>query len=207
MRYVTITLCVSFFILCYLVWRAVSRSNRLHRESKQNFLERESEANSVRKADISTLSYVEIPLAELPVSVLTQNGHPNYADALQRLACKKILNLSMYTNTDLKMMYGPANLDTLSACDEAFTELIQLLQTIADTLVTDGQPDAAEAFLRYAISIGSDLTTSYTLLATLYANRQNTAGLETLLSQAETITSLSGNTIRNKLHSIKSQIK
>ena len=113
----------------------------------------------------------------------------------------------MYTNTDLKMMYGPANLDTLSACDDAYADLILLLNKIGKTLLEANDVSSAEQCLSYAVSIGSDITASYTMLATIYADKHDTDHLDELIRKAESITSLSGKTIQIKLHSIKSGLK
>ena len=56
-------------------------------------------------------------------------------------------------------------------------------------------------------SIGSDITASYTMLATIYADKHDTDHLDELIRKAESITSLSGKTIQIKLHSIKSGLK
>jgi hypothetical protein len=138
---------------------------------------------------------------------LIHSPHAVLADELYALAGKKILNLSMYTNTDLKMTYGPANLDTLSACDDAYADLILLLNKIGKTLLEANDVSSAEQFLSYAVSIGSDITASYTMLATIYANKHDTDHLDELIRKAESITSLSGKTIQIKLHSIKSGLK
>lgn len=207
MHYITIIICCSFLALCFVVSRNVSRFKKTHGQSRESLLERESETNSVRKADISALPYIEIPLDTLPVDALSACGHFRLADELHALAGKKILNLSMYTNTDLKMMYGPANLDTLSACDDAYADLILLLNKIGKTLLEANDASSAEQFLSYAVSIGSDITASYTMLATIYADRHDKNQLNELIQKAETITSLSGRTIQIKLHSIKSGLK
>ena len=110
MHYITIIICCSFLALCYVVSRNVSRFKKTHGQSHEEFLEQESRANSVRKADISALPYVEIPLDELPLDALSACGYSALAEELRALASVKILNLSMYTNTELKLMYGPAPL-------------------------------------------------------------------------------------------------
>lgn len=207
MHYITIIICSSFLALCFTVTRSVSRFKKTHGQSRENLFERESEANSVRKADISSLPYIEIPLNALPVDALSAYGHAELANELRTLAQKKILNLSMYTNTDLKMMYGPANLDTLSACDDAYADLILLLNRIGQTLIDADATADAEQFLTYAVSIGSDISTSYTMLAAIYADAHDMAHLDELIHKAESITSLSGKTIQIKLHSIKSELK
>ena len=207
MHYITIIICCSFLALCYVVSRNVSRFKKTHGQSHEEFLEQESRANSVRKADISALPYVEIPLDELPLDALSACGYSALAEELRALASVKILNLSMYTNTELKLMYGPANLTALSDCDDAYTSLIMLLNKIGASLLEADRPDDAEKFLSFAISIGSDITTSYTMLATLYAKKHDINRIDWLIGNADSLTSLSGKTIQSNLRSIKSELK
>lgn len=207
MHYITIIICCSFLALCYVVSRNVSRFKKTHGQSHEEFLEQESRANSVRKADISALPYVEIPLDELPLDALSACGYSALAEELRALASVKILNLSMYTNTELKLMYGPANLTALSDCDDAYTSLIMLLNKIGASLLEADRPDDAEKFLSFAISIGSDITTSYTMLATLYAKKHDINRIDWLIGNADSLTSLSGKTIQSNLHSIRSGLK
>lgn len=207
MHYITIIICCSFLALCYVVSRNVSRFKKTHGQSHEEFLEQESKANSVRKADITALPYVEIPLDELPLDALSACGYSTLAEELRALASVKILNLSMYTNTELKLMYGPANLTALSDCDDAYTSLIMLLNKIGASLLEADRPDDAEKFLSFAISIGSDITTSYTMLATLYAKKHDINCIDRLIGNADSLTSLSGKTIQSNLRSIKSGLK
>lgn len=207
MHYITIIICCSFLALCYVVSRNVSRFKKTHGQSHEEFLEQESRANSVRKADITALPYVEIPLDELPLDALSACGYSALAEELRALASVKILNLSMYTNTELKLMYGPANLTALSDCDDAYTSLIMLLNKIGASLLEADRPDDAEKFLSFAISIGSDITTSYTMLATLYAKKHDINRIDRLIGNADSLTSLSGKTIQSNLHSIRSGLK
>lgn len=207
MHYITIIICCSFLALCYIVSRNVSRFKKSHGQSHEEFLEQESRANSVRKADISALPYVEIPLNELPLDALSTCGCSALAEELRALASVKILNLSMYTNTELKLMYGPANLTALSDCDDAYTSLIMLLNKIGASLLEADRPDDAEKFLSFAVSIGSDITTSYTMLATLYAKKHDINRIDRLIGNADSLTSLSGKTIQSNLRSIRSGLK
>lgn len=207
MHYITIIICCSFLALCFVVSRNVSRFKKTHGQSHEEFLEQESRANSVRKADITALPYVEIPLDELPLDALSACGYSALAEELRALASVKILNLSMYTNTELKLMYGPANLTALSDCDDAYTSLIMLLNKIGASLLEADRPDDAEKFLSFAISIGSDITTSYTMLATLYAKKHDINRIDRLIGNADSLTSLSGKTIQSNLRSIRSGLK
>lgn len=96
MHYITIIICCSFLALCFVVSRNVSRFKKTHGQSRESLLERESEANSVRKADISTLPYIEIPLDTLPVDALSACGHFRLADELHALAGKNLKSLYVY---------------------------------------------------------------------------------------------------------------
>ncbi|MGN0368140.1 MAG: hypothetical protein ACI4EK_05095 [Wujia sp.] len=207
MEYTGLIIVFCILSLCFIVMRTVANDNRAMTRRTREFYEREQKANSVRRADISTLPYIEIPLDELPVDALAKTSKPESKQKLLALSKQKILNLSMYTNTDLKMMYGPANLETLSACDEHYLQLIHLLQAIGETLLEAGERDAAESFLAYAISIGSDLSNTYVALGQIYADTKNDAKFHDLLQASKNLTSLSAKSIQTKLNSIKSSMK
>ncbi|MCM1172390.1 MAG: hypothetical protein NC393_09720 [Clostridium sp.] len=187
---------------CFLIMRANTVSNRKRTQEQQDFWSRENEANSVRRKDISTLDYVQIPIQTLPVATLDTLGMSKYSKELTRLANEKIINLSSYTNTDLKLMYGPANLNDLTKYDLNYTALIRLLDNIGKDLISAGHEADAVTFLAYAVSIGSDITTTYTALGTIYHAKNETEQLKQLISSAEKITSLSGAKIVSKLKAL-----
>lgn len=200
---------IVFILLGFLfvVWRSASNNNKNLDKARKAFLEREEQANSVRRADISSLPYVQIPLDSLPLDTACEIGEQSCADRLKELSKKKILNLSMYTNTDLKMMYGPANLDELTECDNNFTSLITLLNKLGESMTDAGKTDAAKSILAYAVSVGSDITATYVRLGEIYAAGGESTLLDGLIQKAESITSLSAPTIITKLNSIKSGLK
>ena len=82
-----------------------------------------------------------------------------------------------------------------------------LLNKIGASLLAADRPDDAEKFLSFAISIGSDITTSYTMLATLYAKKHDINHIDRLIGNADSLTSLSGKTIQSNLRSIRSGLK
>ena len=184
---------------CFLIMRANTISNRQRTQETQDFWSRENEANSVRRKDISTLNYVQIPIQTLPVNELDTFGMSKYSKELARLANEKIINLSSYTNTDLKLMYGPANLNDLTKYDLNYTALIRLLDNIGKDLISSGNEDTAVVFLEYAVSIGSDITSTYTALGTIYHSKKEPEKLNRLIGTAEKLTSLSGAGIVSKL--------
>lgn len=91
------------------------------------------------------------------------------ADKILALTDKKIVNFSGITNTDLKMEYGAANLPILTEYDQNFTALVQGLDSWAAHLIERNKVREARQLLEFAIEAGSDIKSTYTMLASIYA--------------------------------------
>ncbi|MBR3599397.1 MAG: hypothetical protein IKL53_05895 [Lachnospiraceae bacterium] len=205
---------INMFLILFIIWAAIFiargsyRSNQARAKATKNFWERESQANLVRKADISGLDYLSLDLSVLPMSDAAQLPNLKYAlRDLKSLTDCKIINLSMYSNTDLKSMYGPANLQELTEYDYNYTKLIRSLNTIGKELYNSGNPSAAKEFLSYALSIGSDISETFTLLATIYVEAGHPQDINLLLKLADGLKTINKDSIINKLNNIKSNVK
>lgn len=207
MRYITLILIFLSFSAAYFIARANQRTSRKLTQDKQKFWNRESESNFVRRADISNLEYLKPDFDKLPLDTAKELGLSDIVSNLEKLSDKKIINLSQYTNTDLKMMYGPANLDSLSEYDNNYTVLIRTLNTLGDALYEKGDPENAKCIYEYAISIGSDISNTYVKLGTIYYESNDIAALNLLIDRADKLTSLSASLITTKLNNIKSDDK
>ena len=103
--------------------------------------------------------------------------NPETKEILSRflfLENQKIVNLSYLTNTDLKYKYGVANLNLLTEYDTNYSELITLLQNYGNMLLESGFEEQALTVLEYSISIGSDISKTYTTCAAIYQNHNQT---------------------------------
>lgn len=194
----------SVMILCYVISRTNAYQKNKSEKERQAFWNREREANSTRKKDISSLDYINVDIESFPVKNLEAIDSSLY-DELKELSAKKIINLSQYTNTDLKLMYGVANLNLLTQYDENYTRLIVLLNKIGKALYD--YPEDVKAFLEYSVSIGSDIRQTYEMLANIYMDKKDEKAFDRLLESAEKLSSLSKSTIITNLHNIKSQTK
>ena len=139
--------------------------------------------------DISGLPYITIPLADFPMGIYDNPELKKYEETLQSLAGQKILNLGGKTNTDLKLEYGVANLETLSACDENYTTLCRTIYEYAECLKKLGHDAEAVRVLEYGISCGSDHSGNYRMLADYYLNARDSAALDRLLASARALES------------------
>ncbi|MBQ8914030.1 MAG: hypothetical protein IJ054_08320 [Lachnospiraceae bacterium] len=203
MGYVNYIIICATLLIGFAAFRAIAYQNKKAKRSLAEFWNRESEANSVRRADISNLDYITLSFDKLPINEVKNAGFSDIYDELIRLSEKKFINLSEYTNTDLKMMYGPANLEALSEYDNNYSQLIRLLNKLSKEFIKIDKTDAAKKVLCYSIEIGSDLSTDYEMLGKIYLDSKDTAGFKKLEEKAADINSLSKNLIISKLDNVK----
>ncbi len=203
---------INWFLIVFLFWgvfavaRGIARSKRISEKNTRDFWDAEAKANAVRKADISNLAYLALDLSLLPMDALIPSLS-HRAKELQKLATEKIINLSMYTNTELKLMYGPANLEALSYYDGNYLHLIRLLNSIGKELIELGNASAATEFLSYSLSIGSDISETFTLLAGIYKSKGRDNDIDLLIQVAERLETINKPAIINKLNNIKTNAK
>lgn len=166
-----------FFIssVVFVLFLAMKRrkQTRLQENTNEAFLERERQANATRKKDISNLNYLPYTADALLLDEDPDEELSQYVKILKDLSGRKMLNLSMYSNTDLKLMYGPANLNELSECDNNYHLLSDTLLNYAERENTLQRYEAAISILEYAMSLRIDSSRIYLMLARLY-DEQNT---------------------------------
>lgn len=193
-------------IIGLLVMYEVRKSNSAKQASKDDFWSREARANTVRRKDISYLNYIEIPYDKLPFKETEDDELLEYHNTINKLKDKKILNLSEYSNTDLKEKYGVANLTVLSEYDDNFARLVNTLTKWGARLIDMDCPEDATTVLEYSICIGSDISRGYVLLADLYRKNNEVAKLDSLIEKANTLNSLMKPSLLNKLAEIRSYL-
>lgn len=187
---------IIFALLCLVLMHRLRYVRRKEKQGSEKFWERETQADHVRKQDISDLDYIYIPIELLPFGVDSTPDVTELEDTVRRLDNTKILNLNQYTNTDLKLQYGAANLPFLSECDDRYTVLIRTLYQWACLLMEHGHMDEAITIARYSVDIGADLSGIYYMLTDYYNLENDRSGLETLLEQAQSLTGLTAGQIR-----------
>jgi hypothetical protein len=187
------------------------------KQTSEEFWQREQQANFARRTDISSLPYISVP-EELPrllkeaaqsissdLSEDTPGELPDTAELLELqadlsdLSQSSILNLTGLSNTDLKLRYGAANLDTLTRCDENFTRLCRVLNRAGCLLAKHHKEPEAIRLLSYAVSCGSDVQSSYLLLAQLYRKAGNMDGLHQLSESVSQFDSLRQDSLKAEL--------
>lgn len=181
---------VIFALFCGWSCYEAKKHTRLEQKKEDEFWEREREANSVRRKPIDHLDYIKIP-KELPVNLLKDNIEmPNILKTVESLRNDKILNLTGYSNTDLKLEYGAPNLTELSRYDSNFTALVTTFQKWADLLLNEDYEKEAVELMEYIVSIGGDIGKTYRLLGKYYLRNSMEDKFDELLKSADSLRSL-----------------
>lgn len=189
-----------FAILCIIFMLLVKRSNRSVQKKREQFWQTEREADSVRKQDISHLDYIYIPMELLPFGTDPSPEVQKLETTIRTLDSAKILNLGQYTNTELKLQYGVANLPFLSECDDRYTQLVRALYQWACLLLEhDHLPEAIQV-ARCSIDLGSDVAGCYYMLCDYYASVGDTESIHRLQTAADHLTGLQADSIKDYLN-------
>ncbi|MDE6620504.1 MAG: hypothetical protein K2K74_08480 [Lachnospiraceae bacterium] len=190
----------SFPIICVFFAYALHNAKRKEQDIDREFWDREQRANFTRKKPLDDLNYITIPeeLLTMKPDIMTEELK-SYLDDLNDLSSSKIVNLTGYTNTDLKLKYGTANINILSDYDFHYTNLVTLLQKLAELLHDSLEDDLAIKVLEFAVSTRTDVSKSYYLLAKLYQEQSTPEKIEQLITQAQSINSLMKDTIVDNL--------
>ncbi|MBR1743028.1 MAG: hypothetical protein IJ733_14400 [Lachnospiraceae bacterium] len=154
-------------------------------ESDKLFWEREAKANFARKRDISALDYFSPDPSRLPFADEMDETEAERVAEVKNYSSGKMMNLSGYSNTDLKEMYGAANLDELSEYDQRFQLFLRALSEWANYLFEKKEYVRAKTIYEYAIEIGSDISTVYINLGILYAKAGKTSKVDELITLVE----------------------
>lgn len=210
----------SLISFCLLIFLLNKRHSKMEKSMKDAFWKREEEANHTRRKSLDNLPYITIPLEELPLACHitddtaavrntgdttdvrnTGDTAANEAiseeckEILRSLSTQKIVNLTGYTNTDLKLSYGTANITCLTEYDQNYTLLVSTLQKWAEALYRSGAKKECRQVLEYAVSIGTDVSHTYFLLADLYDEEGESDLKCSLIEKASGLSSLSSKVI------------
>lgn len=197
-------LLASFIVFAIVISYNIKKQARRRDSGEKDFWKRESLSNSVRRKSLDGLNYVRIPLESFPTHLL--NEDPEVIDCInivESLTARKIVNLTGWSNTDLKLEYGTANITALSEYDQNYTLLVRTLQKWADALQQAGYNDEAVLLMQFAVDTRTDISRTYYQLAEFWAARGEGSRIEELIRTAEGLRSSNRETILRHLKQLK----
>ena len=189
-------------VIVFVIWLNIKNhiSSRRDEDVTRAFWERENAANRTRKQPLDTLSYITIPEDLLPDRAFDPAFSACAAAGRIRSLREEeavIVNLTGYTNTDLKLEYGVANLPLLSEYDAHYTALVTAVQEVAEALYEEERFPEALRLLEFEARTGTDISACYRMLVELYRNNpdmppeQADERISALLPVAQSLRSLS----------------
>lgn len=193
------------FIWIGILHHLKNRASRSEEAQSKQFWELEREANTVRRKELSSLPYIHIPLESLPLKETKDLDLQHFQESIRSLSTKEIINFTGVSNTELKLSFGPSNLEKLSEFDSNYTELVRTLSNWARYLYDHGNVTDAKTVLEYGIRCKTDIKNNYILLAQIYYDNQEQNKISDLISQAESLNTLMKSSIIHSLQKIMEQ--
>ena len=194
---------IIFVIIVLWIGRGRRHSDRLRKEASEKFWDREQRANLTRKKDLSDLEYITVPVETLPFPETEKEEITDLQKLLLHLATQKIVNFTGLTNTDLKLQYGAPNLPLLMEFDKNYLELVRSLYRYGRHLYDLGLTTEAKTVLEYGLSIRTDVSANYTLLAEIYKEENAKERIDFVISEAEKLTSMTKKALLANLVAIR----
>lgn len=178
----------------------IKRQSKIQQNTEKSFWERERLANSVRKKPLDDLNYIQIPLETFPTHIMQEDETVlECIDLMESLTAQKIVNLTGFSNTDLKLEYGTANITVLTEYDQNYTLLVRTLQKWADVLIAAGYAKEAAILMEFAVSTHTDISRTYYQLAEYYVSQRESEKIQWLKDMADGLRSSNRNSILNHL--------
>lgn len=193
----------SIIILLWVLRHNLRKNHCSDKQQTTAYLNRESAANGIRRKDLTNLPYVTVPFDTLPLDITLNDEKKQlqiseYRKEIQNLSSERMLNLIGISNTELKELYGPANLELLTVYDQNYFKYIHTLQLFSKCIY-DEYPEKAAIILEYCITIGTDISGTYELLGRYYLEHNGHEQFLSLYDKIPEKESLSGKLILSKL--------
>lgn len=158
---------IFIFIFLIIIFRYYSHKHTVNQEQViQDFWDKEQKANHVRKQNIDNLDYITLSPDLIPGSL-----HTEEEEILLSLVSKRMLDLTEYTNTDLKLKYGTANLEVLSHYEQNYVTMIRQLPVYARQLFDAGYTKEAQKLLEFGMTLENNSGSIYNTFKELYQSQ------------------------------------
>ena len=174
-----------FFIFCGWLFYEQRKSQRKLKKASDDFWAREELANSTRKKDISHLPLIHVEEAEIPFVEDGDETITKQIEQLRQIIREPMIDLSDYSNTDLKLAYGVGNFKTLSEYDENFNTFLMALTDLARSYEHEGLYEEAEKTYLAALRCGSRKACDYEELAKVYLALDRPDKISSLIQEVE----------------------
>lgn len=178
------------YMICFCIFAAwlfyeQRKSQKMDDKASEDFWSREQRANSTRNKDISQLPLLQADVSEIPDAGSDDESVIYYIGLLRENIKQPMIDLSSYSNTDLKLAYGVGNFKTLCGYDENYHAFLQNLTNLALAYSQAGLYEPAAESFRLALRFGSQKVSDYTGLAKAYLSLDEPEKVSALIRETE----------------------
>lgn len=173
--------------LIFIAWMHYEKHKAGKKEARtaEEFWRREEEANCARNKDISELPLLQISKDQIPMPDSNDENTCYYQKKVLDSLDLPMMDLSGYTNTDLKLAYGVGNFKTLSDYDENFNSFLMNLSNLGNAYFQTGLLAEAASVFRLCLDSGSQSARNYKALADVYAAMGQSYKISELIKEVE----------------------
>lgn len=158
---------IFIFIFLIIVFRYYCHKHTARQEQViEDFWDKEQKANNTRKQKLDDLEFVTLSRDLIPGTL-----HTEEENSLLDLVSQKMVDLTEYTNTDLKLKYGPANLEELTKYEQNYVSMIRLLTVYSRQLFENGYSEEAKKLLEFGMSLENNSGSIYNTFKELYQSQ------------------------------------
>ena len=157
--------------IVFVVFLAIRYRSIANRRAKRMdaYWDRQERAEHTPAKDLTNLPYIKVPLRQLPLDETEEDEElATLIGSIRELSHLPLLNLNGKDNAYLKETYGTDNFDYMTTVADNFDRLQMLLVDYAKVLMQKERINDAILILEYGVSIGSDISSNYTLLGECY---------------------------------------
>ncbi len=169
--------------IIFIIWLTYERNKAAKHNSKisQSFWAREQKANHARNKDISHLDYLLIDESQIPDTETDSTDVLEVRQTVISAIQNKMIDLSSYSNTDLKLKYGVGNFHQLSSYDANYTNFLIKLSRYSQVLFDENYLQEAKEGYLLLLKCGSTRSADYYGLAKVYLALGQPAELNSLI--------------------------
>ncbi len=171
---------VCFAIICGLIHYKKMKASSADKRMSDEYWELQDKANHTRNKPFTDLEYFTASPDEIPKAGESIEEIKYCLDKVDHAISQPMMNLSDYSNTDLKLAYGTGNFEKLSLYDDNFNSFLVYLSNLANAYYRNNMKSEAQKTFMYAIKSGSTRFDDWMTLAKIYKSDQDTSGLNSL---------------------------
>lgn len=175
------TLCI-VVVLLLVVQLLLKSGNNKFSSNVDEITKKEQAVKRIRKnLDNVELNYIESNLENISSNTYNNEKIKKKLTNIEKRTKLQMIKLDrVYSNTELKEMFGANNFDKISILETHYNSFIRGLYELALEYLKNDYKDECELALLEAIRLKGDITGIYTTLINLYTNNNDLKKLNSL---------------------------